>query len=264
MNEGLVIRDLCQRFRAESGAEVQALDRVSLDVAPGEIAALIGPSGCGKSTLLNIIAGFETPESGTARFDGRSVVGAPSAERCVVFQSPALFGWLNVRQNVTYGLKRSGMGRQERRAAAQDMLERVGLTGFERHYPYDLSGGMQQRVALARAFVLRPRILLMDEPFAALDAQLREQMQALLRGLWAQLGQTILFVTHDIAEAAAVAHRIIVLTARPGRVQQEFTVPCPLAERAAFMQTPECLRLRRQVQAALFDGAQRAAQTEKE
>lgn len=181
-----------------------------------------------------------------------------------MFQSPALFGWLNVRQNVTYGLKRSGMGRQERRAAAQDMLERVGLAGFERHYPHELSGGMQQRVALARAFVLRPRILLMDEPFAALDAQLREQMQALLRGLWAQLGQTILFVTHDIAEAAAVAHRIIVLTARPGRVQQEFTVPCPLAERAAFMQTPECLRLRRQVQAALFDGAQRAAQTEKE
>lgn len=255
MNEGLVIRDLCQRFRAESGAEVQALDRVSLDVAPGEIAALVGPSGCGKSTLLNIIAGFETPESGTARFDGRSVVGAPSAERCVVFQSPALFGWLNVRQNVTYGLKRSGMGRQERRAAAQDMLERVGLAGFERHYPYELSGGMQQRVALARAFVLRPRILLMDEPFAALDAQKREQMQALLRGLWEQMGQTILFVTHDIAEAIAVAHRIVVLTARPGRVRQVLSVPCPLAERAAFVQTPEFLALRRRVQAALFDDA---------
>lgn len=250
MKQGLTVSSLSQRFVSENGMIVEALNRVSFAVQPGQIVALLGPSGCGKSSLLNIAAGFEPPASGEVCFDGQPI-SAPSAERCVVFQSPALFPWLTVRQNVTYGLKRSGMPRDERRQAAETMLAGVGLTGFERHYPHELSGGMQQRVALARAFVLRPALLLMDEPFAALDAQLREQMQQLLYTLWEEHKPTVLFVTHDIDEALKIAHRVIVLTPRPGRVQAAFDVPRPMEAGDA-----RCLQLRQQLREALFAGTQ--------
>lgn len=254
MKEGLVIRDVCRTFQSASGQSVQALDRMSIDVPAGQVVAVVGPSGCGKSTLLSLVAGFDHPQSGSICFDGSSIVGAPGPDRCLVFQSPALFDWLTVQQNVSFGLKRQGVGRQERRLAAMDMLARVGLAGFERQYPHELSGGMQQRAALARALVLRPRILLMDEPFAALDAQLRGQMQQLVRSLWQELQQTILFVTHDIGEAAAIAHKVVVLTPRPGQVREVIPVPGRLEEREelfgsqAFAQT--CDRIRH----ALFDG----------
>lgn len=253
MNQGLVIDNLCHRFHTENGQTVDALNHLSLEVPAGQIVSVIGASGCGKSTLLSLIAGFDCPTQGEITMDGMSVVGKPSPDRCLVFQSPALFEWLTVLQNVMYGLKRQGVSRQDRRAQAMDMLARVGLSGFEKQYPHELSGGMQQRVALARALVMRPRVLLMDEPFAALDAQLRQQMQQLVRSLWRELGQTILFVTHDIREAVAVAHRVVVLTPRPGTVKAVFPVPGSMENREAFLHTGAYETLCAQIGDTLFD-----------
>lgn len=249
--QGLSVSEVCQTFRNENGTHTEALDNICLTIRPGEIVSLLGPSGSGKSSLLNIIAGFDAPVSGEVRLDGERITG-PSAQRCVVFQTPALFEWLTARENVTFGLKRRRVPPARRREEAGEMLRLVGLDGFEDSYPHELSGGMQQRVALARAFVLHPRLLLMDEPFAALDAQLRYLMQSLLLKLWKKRGQTILFVTHDVEEAVRISHRIVIFERRPGRIREELTVPFPMERRGELLGEPGFQALREQIQRLMF------------
>jgi NitT/TauT family transport system ATP-binding protein len=205
-------------------APTLALDTVSLRIDEGEFVCLLGPSGCGKSTILNLVAGFEHPDDGAIVFDGRAV-RSPGPDRGVVFQQPLLFPWLNVIDNVTFGPRMAGVAATRYLADAERYLRLVGLTGFENHAPWQLSGGMRQRVALARAWLPNPRALLMDEPFGALDAQTRLMMQELLTTIWESTGTTVLFVTHDVDEAIALADRVVVMSARPGRIAREWIVP---------------------------------------
>ncbi|AWP57478.1 ABC transporter ATP-binding protein [Bordetella bronchiseptica] len=203
---------------------VHALDQIDLQVAEGEFVALLGPSGCGKSTLLNLIAGFEAPSGGELRVGG-GAVERPGPERGVVFQEAALFPWLNVWENVVFGPKIAGLSRREYAARAEEMLEITGLSAFKRHLPVQLSGGMRQRVGIARVLTLGSRVLLMDEPFGALDAQTRLTMQELLLSVWQTLRTTVVFVTHDIDEAILLADTIYVMSARPGRIATRIEVP---------------------------------------
>lgn len=203
---------------------VHALDQIDLQVAEGEFVALLGPSGCGKSTLLNLIAGFEAPSGGELRVGG-GAVARPGPERGVVFQEAALFPWLNVWENVVFGPKIAGLSRREYAARAEEMLEITGLSAFKRHLPVQLSGGMRQRVGIARVLTLGSRVLLMDEPFGALDAQTRLTMQELLLSVWQTLRTTVVFVTHDIDEAILLADTIYVMSARPGRIATRIEVP---------------------------------------
>ena len=202
---------------------VKALEDINLQVAPGELVALLGPSGCGKSTLLNLIAGFEQPSQGQLLVDGQGV-RAPGPDRGVVFQEAALFPWLTVWENVIFGPKVQGMARSEYEDRAHEMIKIVGLSDFKNHLPVQLSGGMRQRVGIARILTLGSRVLLMDEPFGALDAQTRLTMQELLLTVWQKLKPTIIFVTHDIDEAIFLASTIYVMSARPGRIQTKITV----------------------------------------
>ena len=197
-----------------------------MEVWPNEIVCLLGPSGCGKSTVLNLIAGFEFPTSGEVSLDGRPIL-KPGPDRGVIFQEHALFPWLNVEQNIAFGKKlRGGVGDEVRYGGSvKKYVELMGLNSFERHYPSQLSGGMKQRVAIARVLVNEPEVMLMDEPFAALDAQTRLSMQMLLLGVWERLRTTILFITHDIDEAVFLGDRIYVMTARPGRIKTLIPVP---------------------------------------
>ena len=208
------------------GEGTVALDQLSMEVWPNEIVCLLGPSGCGKSTVLNLIAGFEFPTSGEVSLDGRSIL-KPGPDRGVIFQEHALFPWLNVEQNIAFGKKlRGGVGDEVRYGGSvKKYVELMGLNSFERHYPRQLSGGMKQRVAIARVLVNEPEVMLMDEPFAALDAQTRLSMQMLLLGVWERLRTTILFITHDIDEAVFLGDRIYVMTARPGRIKTLIPVP---------------------------------------
>jgi ABC-type nitrate/sulfonate/bicarbonate transport system ATPase subunit len=222
----LELRDITMTFRSRRGALVTAVDDLSLDVMDREFISIVGPSGCGKSTLLRVVAGLVRPSSGEVRLDGHRVVG-PGADRGMVFQSYTLFPWLTVEGNVEYGLKLKGMPAPSRAQIAHEHIEMVGLGGFERHYPKELSGGMQQRVAIARALANDPEVLLMDEPFGALDAQTRAVMQELLLTLWQRTPKTILFVTHDIDEALFLSDRVYIMTARPGRIKQILTVSLP-------------------------------------
>ncbi|MEZ5740652.1 MAG: ABC transporter ATP-binding protein [Burkholderiaceae bacterium] len=203
---------------------VQALDRIDLQVQAGEFVALLGPSGCGKSTLLNIIAGFERATGGQLTVNGQ-VPDKPGPDRGVVFQEGALFPWLTVWENVVFGPKTQGLARASYEPRAHEMLEIVGLTDFKNHLPVQLSGGMRQRVGIARILTLGSEVLLMDEPFGALDAQTRLSMQELLLSVWQRLGPTIVFVTHDIDEALFLADTIYVMSARPGRIQARMQVP---------------------------------------
>lgn len=205
-------------------ARTRALEDVSLAIPQGQFVCLLGPSGCGKSTILNLVAGFEPPTRGAVLAHGREVRG-PSPGRGVVFQKPALFPWLSVLDNITFGPRMAGASPQDYLPEAREYLRRVGLKGFERHAPWQLSGGMQQRAALARAWILNPGILLMDEPFGALDAQTRMMMQELLGDIWAATRPTVLFVTHDVDEALFLADRILVMSARPGRIVEDLAVP---------------------------------------
>jgi NitT/TauT family transport system ATP-binding protein len=208
-----------------AGRDVWVLQGLTLAVAPGELVCLLGPSGCGKSTLLNIIAGFLAPSSGHIRVHGRPV-NRPGADRGVVFQEDALFPWLTVTENIALGLKGRMPGRRLRAEVAR-FVEMVGLGPYRDYLPRQLSGGTKQRVALARVLILKPQVLLMDEPFGALDAQTREEMQQLLLGVWRELGHTILFVTHDIGEAILLADRILMMDRHPARIAQDIDVPLP-------------------------------------
>ena len=223
-------------------ATTLALDNFDLDIAPEEIVSIVGPTGCGKSTALNLLAGFEQPSSGLVSVDGQAVTN-PGPNRGVVFQQPSLFPWLTVLSNVVLGIKCRGVAPQEYEPRALRLLQEVGLKGFERHYPYQLSGGMQQRVQIARALINEPDILLMDEPFGALDYQTRLLMQKLLLRLWAHFKPTILFITHDVGEAIFISDRVIAMTKRPGRVKCVLRVNAPKPRDYEFIGSPEFTRL---------------------
>jgi NitT/TauT family transport system ATP-binding protein len=214
----IAIEGVKHTYRPPRGRSVLALDDVSLDVREREFVALLGPSGCGKSTLLYLIGGFLPIESGAIRVEGKPVAG-PGPDRGIVFQNFALFPWKSVRDNILYGLERQGMPRAEREQRAKAFIELVGLKGFEDSFPSQLSGGMKQRTALARTLAFDPQILLMDEPFGALDAQTRSLMQAELLGIWQRTPKTVIFVTHDVQEAVYLADRVAVMSARPGRIK---------------------------------------------
>ncbi len=222
----LAIEDVSKSFKTGTGV-VQALDRVSLQVGEGEFICLVGASGCGKTTMLNIIAGLEKPDSGTVRADGKPVTG-PGRERLVMFQEPALFPWLNVFGNVLFGLKlKPNLSKKNRHDVAKYYLELVGLSRFERANIHELSGGMKQRVSLARALAPNPRVLLMDEPFAALDALTREQLYGDIQKIWKARRKTIVFVTHNVREAACLGDRVLLFSPHPGRIREEFPVELP-------------------------------------
>jgi NitT/TauT family transport system ATP-binding protein len=231
----LAIDNVSKSFRTATGL-VQALDRVSLHVNEGEFVCLVGASGCGKTTLLNLIAGLEKPDSGTVMADGKPITG-PGRERLVMFQEAALFPWLDVLANVIFGLRlKPNLKAQDRRDVARYYLELVGLSKFERANIHELSGGMKQRVALARALAPNPRVLLMDEPFAALDALTREQLYADIQRIWAARHKTIVFVTHNVREAVCLGNRVLLFSPHPGRVQEEFVIELP---RPRDVNTPE-------------------------
>ena len=222
----LAIENVSKSFRTASGT-VLALDRITLSVAEAEFVCLVGASGCGKSTLLNIIAGLEKPDSGRVLADGKPVT-APGRERLVMFQESALFPWLDVIGNVLFGLKlKPNLTHKDRLDVAKYYLELVGLTRFERANIHELSGGMKQRVALARALAPNPRVLLMDEPFAALDALTREQLYGDLQNIWKSRRKTIVFVTHNVREAACLGDRVLLFSPHPGRIREEFPIELP-------------------------------------
>jgi len=216
--EQIAIEGVSHVYRPPRGREVLALDQVSLSVRNREFVALLGPSGCGKSTLLYLLGGFLPVESGAILVDGQPVAG-PGPDRGIVFQHFALFPWKTVRGNILYGLERQGMPKEEREKRALDFIELVGLSGFEDSYPSQLSGGMKQRTAIARTLAFDPKILLMDEPFGALDAQTRGLMQRELMLIWQRTPKTVIFVTHDVQEAVFLADRVAVMSARPGRIK---------------------------------------------
>ena len=221
----LKIEGVSKIFPGRNGA-IEALRPVNVDVAAGEFVCLLGPSGCGKSTLLSIIAGLESPSDGLVSADGRIVRG-PGTDRVLLFQEAALFPWLDVQRNVEFGLRQAGIPAKERIATAQRFIELVHLKGFERSYVHQLSGGMRQRVAIARALAIDPAILLMDEPFGALDALTRDRLHAELESIWASTRKTVLFVTHNVREAVALGDRVIVFSPRPGRIVREFRIDLP-------------------------------------
>ncbi len=213
------LKNVSLTYQADSG--INALADIDLNLHEGEFTCLLGPSGCGKSTLLKIVAGFISPSTGQAVMDGAVIQGA-DWHRGVVFQQPPLYPWLNTRENVRFGLRMRNLPESESRQLTEEYLRKVGLQEFGNHKPYELSGGMKQRVAIARSLVNKPRVLLMDEPFGALDALTREQMQSLLRNIWWESKCTILFITHDVDEALALGTRVLVMSKRPGRIVKEF------------------------------------------
>jgi NitT/TauT family transport system ATP-binding protein len=224
---GLVLEGVSRTFPGARGApSTRALEPASLAVPDNDFVAILGPSGCGKSTLLRIVAGLDRPSAGRVLLDGREVSG-PGPDRGMVFQSYTLFPWLTVARNIAFGLRERGVPAAERERIVAAYVAKVGLTGFERHFPRQLSGGMQQRTAIARALANEPLILLLDEPFGALDNQTRSLMQELLLAIWEAERTTVLFVTHDIEEAIFLANRVVVMTVRPGRIKADVAVPLP-------------------------------------
>jgi NitT/TauT family transport system ATP-binding protein len=230
--------------RGGGGPAVQVVRALDLDVAPGELVCLLGPSGCGKSSLLAALAGFLPATHGAVTVDGRPVDG-PQPELGMVFQQTSLLPWRTVEENVAFGLKMRGVPPRRRRQAARDFIGLVGLQGFERHFPAQLSGGMQQRAEIARALINQPRVMLMDEPFAALDAQTRFMMQELLLEVWARVRTSIVFVTHDIDEAIFLADRIFVMSSRPGRIREVVPVPFPRPRAESLTTTTPFVALKR-------------------
>jgi NitT/TauT family transport system ATP-binding protein len=218
----ICVKSLSKCYRGREG-DVAALSSVDIDVAEGEFVSIVGPSGCGKSTLLYILGGFIPADGGVIEVGGKSVTG-PGVDRGVVFQEYALFPWLTVAQNIAYGLEMTGVARAEREKIVGRLVRTIGLEGFERRFPRELSGGMKQRVAIARTLAYDPAILLLDEPFGALDAQTRETMQDELLRLWQATRKTVVMVTHDVNEAVYLSGRVLVMSQRPGRIVQEFAI----------------------------------------
>jgi len=245
------------RFAGRRGEPVVALDRISLDVADREFSVIVGPSGCGKSTLLRLVAGLNQPSAGELLLDGAPIVG-PSRDRGMVFQSYTLFPWLSVRGNVEFGPRIAGVPAAERAAAAERYIAQVGLQGFADAYPAQLSGGMRQRAALARALANDPKVLLMDEPFGALDSQTRSLMQELLLEIWERDHKTVLFITHDIDEALFLGDRVYVMTARPGRIREEIRVDIPRPRSVDVLTSPAFAELKRGVMAHIREEAMKA------
>jgi ABC-type nitrate/sulfonate/bicarbonate transport system ATPase subunit len=242
MESLLKIRGVERRFASSSGSTL-ALSATDLDVAENDFITILGPSGCGKSTLLRIVAGLDRQTAGEVLLDGQRIDG-PGADRGMVFQSYTLFPWLSVRDNVCFGLVERGLPRAQQLEIADAFLNKVGLRGFEHHFPKQLSGGMQQRVAIARALANGPRMLLMDEPFGALDHQTRELMQELLLGIWEAERKTVLFVTHDIDEAVFMGNRVVVMSARPGRIKLDRRVDIPHPRHYSVKTTPAFAQLK--------------------
>ncbi|MBK8024148.1 MAG: ABC transporter ATP-binding protein [Chloroflexi bacterium] len=237
-------------FDASGGASVEALSDANLEVATNEVLCIVGPSGCGKSTLLNLIAGFLLPTSGQVLVDGRNVTG-PGPDRAVVFQQDSVFPWLTVVQNLEYGPRARGVAEAERKARVAELLELVGLTEYRHLFPRQLSGGMKKRVDLARAYANDPEILLMDEPFGALDVFTKEKMQIELLRQWQQRKRTIVFITHDIEEAIFIGDRVVVMTPRPARIAREFQVPFEKQSDGRVKTTQPFQQLRQQIMDSL-------------
>jgi NitT/TauT family transport system ATP-binding protein len=224
--------------------EFLAIDRIDLDVATNEFVSIVGTSGCGKSTLLNMVGGLTEPTFGDIRIDGRPVIG-PGRDRGFVFQGYSLFEWLTVEGNIRFALEKSRLSKAEKTELVREFVQSVGLAGFEDAFPRQLSGGMRQRVAIARALVYKPSLLLMDEPFGALDAQTRGMMQELLLRVWEEHKVTVLFVTHDVEEAIFLADRVVVLASRPGNLKRIVPVPLERPRRYDIVTTPEFSELKR-------------------
>ena len=248
----LSIDNVSLRFPKPDGGEFTALENVSLEVKDQEFAVIVGPSGCGKSSLLYLTAGLNTPSDGEIRVADELVTG-PGAERGMVFQSYTLFPWLTVAQNIEFGLKRKKMPAAERKETVDYYLNEVGLTGFADNFPAQLSGGMKQRVAIARALANDPKILLMDEPFGALDSQTRLQMQQLLLRVWEHRKKTVVFVTHDIDEAILLGDRVFVMGSKPGRIQQILDVDIPHPRTLDMVMEPEFIARKREILSLLHD-----------
>ena len=241
----IVLRGINQAFVSQRTKQIShALSQVDLNIGDKEFVCLLGPSGCGKSTLLNVIAGFLKPTAGTVLLDGRPITG-PGPDRGVVFQEPTLFPWLTALENVTFGPRMRHQPAGQYTANAHEVLRLVGLEGFERHLPRSLSGGMRQRVALARVLVANPQVLLMDEPFGALDAQTRTIMQELVLKIWERDQKTALFITHDVEEAIFLADRVVVMTARPGRIKREVPITLPRPRTLDLITKPEFMEVKR-------------------
>ncbi len=255
----ITLRNVSRTFIGAQGERIEAIRDVNLDIEDafsaegrdvGEFHVLLGPSGCGKSTVLRLIAGLDRPDTGEVLVNGERVRG-PGRDRGMVFQKYTSFPWLTVEENIGYGLKINGVPPGERRQTVAHLVEAVGLRGFEKAYPSTLSGGMQQRVAIARTLALRPQVMLMDEPFGALDAQTRAAMQQLLLAIWEETANTILFVTHDVDEAVYLADRIYVMSARPGTIIEEIAVPLPRPREPSVKQRREFVELQQYVLACL-------------
>ncbi len=244
---------------ADDRPALRALEPVDLCVAENDFITLLGPSGCGKSTLLRIVAGLDRPSEGRVLLDGREIT-RPGPDRGMVFQSYTLFPWLSVADNVAFGLRERGVDEREIAAKVGAYIEKVGLRGFERHLPKQLSGGMQQRTAIARALANDPEILLLDEPFGALDNQTRALMQELLLGIWERERKTVIFVTHDIDEAIFMASRVVVMTARPGRIKADMRVDLPHPRHYTVKTTPEFSALKARLTEEIRIEAMRAAE----
>jgi len=245
-------------YRTTSGERLLALDKINLEVKPGEFLCIVGPSGCGKSTLLHLIAGLHPQTSGKVLVDGTPVNG-PGTDRILIFQELGLFPWLTVGGNVEFGMKMKNIGKAEREQKVQYYLRLVHLSKFRDSYIHQLSGGMRQRVALARALATEPDVLLMDEPFAALDAQTRDLLHDELERIWAETGRTIIFVTHNVREAVRLGDRVALLTFRPGRVKQDFSVNLP---RPRHMEQPDVARTSGEILNCLRDEINKSLEAE--
>jgi NitT/TauT family transport system ATP-binding protein len=252
------LNEICLSYRTQSGERLQALEGINLDVRPGEFLCIVGPSGCGKSTLLHLIAGLQAPTSGQILVDGNPIQG-PGTDRIMIFQDHGLFPWLTVAQNVEFGMKMKGLPKAERREKTQHYLRLVHLGKFENSYIHQLSGGMRQRVAIARALATEPDVLLMDEPFAALDAQTRDLLHDELERIWSNTGRTIIFVTHNVREAVRLGDRVVLLTFRPGRVKSEFPINLP---RPRSLEDPTVALAAREVLDELRDDINRSLDAE--
>ncbi len=253
----LRIENVALRFTSRNGASVTALDNISLDVEDKEFSVIVGPSGCGKTSLLRLVAGLIEPSEGTILLDNARISG-PGKDRGMVFQSYTLFPWLTVQNNVEFGLRIGGMPTSLRQEIARRFIAQVGLEGFERLYPRQLSGGMMQRVALARALANDPAILLMDEPFGALDSQTRSVMQELLLDIWQQSHKTVLFITHDIDELILLGDRVYVMTARPGRIKERVHIDLPRPRNVDMLTSDAFMSIKRRIMHSIHEEAMRS------